>query len=227
MNIYGLVKTTLLDYPGRIACTVFTGGCNFRCGYCHNAPLVLNANSNTRIGEGEVLSFLEAHRRTLQGMCISGGEPTLQNDLFEFLHHVKDMGYPVKIDTNGYNPWKIKCLVEYGLVDMVAMDIKTDRRRYPELTQTAIDFDVIMETAAFLLERKVEYEFRTTVVKEFFDDAAAHYIAEWLAGARKYYLQGFVDSGTTIVHGLHARSQNEMNRYRDILLQTMDEVEIQ
>jgi len=134
MNIYGLNKTTLLDYPGRPACTVFTGNCNFRCIYCHNYSLVLNPPKEALIPEEEIFAFLKKRRGILQGVCITGGEPTVNPGLKDFIIRVKELGYPVKLDSNGYRPEIIRELTDEGLLDMIAMDIKTDRERYPLLT---------------------------------------------------------------------------------------------
>ena len=211
MTLHGLQKMTLLDYPGRVACTLFTFGCNLRCPFCHNAGLVTDSDPAAAIDEQEVLQFLSSRQGLLDGVCITGGEPLLQPDITDFLHRVKALGYPVKLDTNGCYPQALRHVVEEGLVDYVAMDIKNSPSLYPE-TVGLSDFDVtpVQESVSYLLEGHVEYEFRTTVVKEFHTAASIREAARWIAGAPRYYLQGFVDSGNLIGQGLTAPTPEEM-----------------
>lgn len=211
MKIMGLQKLTLLDYPEKIACTVFLGSCNFRCPFCHNASLVLDGRENGDVTEEEFFSHLEARRGRLFGVCVSGGEPTLHRELPEFLRKIKDMGYAVKLDTNGYRPEVLKSLVGAGLVDYVAMDIKNSLEKYGETAGVPnMDVAPIRESAEFLMSGAVEFEFRTTVVRELHSAENMRAIGEWLRGDEKFYLQKFVDSGDIIAEGLSAYSDGEM-----------------
>ena len=199
MTIMGLQKLTLLDFPGRLACTVFTGGCNFRCPFCHNASLVIPSKLGAAMPTEEFFAFLEKRRGILQGVCVSGGEPTLMFDLEEFISRIKSMGFLVKLDTNGSRPEILKSLVGKGLVDYVAMDIKNSPDMYPK-TVGVEGFDVapVLESAEFLMSGAVEFEFRTTLVAGHHNEREMRLIGEWLGGAEKYYLQNFVDSGDLI-----------------------------
>ena len=213
MKIKGLQKLTLLDFPEKIACTVFLGGCNFRCPFCHNASLVLEGRGGEDISEEEFFSHLDARRGKLYGVCVSGGEPTLYPDLPEFLRKIKAAGHAVKLDTNGYKPKVLSALIEEGLLDYVAMDIKNSPERYGE-TVGIRDFDVdpIKESAKILMSGKVDFEFRTTIVREIHSVEDIRAIGEWLRGEEKFYLQGFKDSGDLICSGLSAYSDEEMEK---------------
>ena len=227
MEIYGLNKTTLLDYPQRTACTIFTGNCNLRCVYCHNFLLVSDPDKSLMIPEEELFAFLEKRKKILQGVCITGGEPTVQNGLKEFIKKIKEKGYDVKLDTNGLRPDVIKDLVSERLLNMIAMDIKADRQRYPFITGVPeINMDRIDESIRFLINCNVEYEFRTTVVKEYFDEAAAENIGQWLNGAKCLYLQSFTDSESVPVKGLHACSKGELEHFAGILSKYIKKVEL-
>lgn len=208
MQIQGLQKLTLLDFPGRVACTVFFGGCNFRCPFCHNGTLV-----KTGKGEGIELdaffSFLQKRQGILDGVAVSGGEPLLQKDLPQFLSRIKEMGFAVKLDTNGSFPRALRFLCERSLVDYVAMDIKAPLDRYDVLSGVKADTPAIAESVALLLEGKVDYEFRTTLVKPYHTVADMEKIGRWIEGARRYFLQGFVDSGDLLGHGMEAFSEKE------------------
>ncbi|MBR1875824.1 MAG: anaerobic ribonucleoside-triphosphate reductase activating protein [Lachnospiraceae bacterium] len=227
MLICGYNKTTLLDYPGRTACTVFTGNCNFRCVYCHNAPLVLDPSSQPAVPEEEIFSFLRKRKNILNGVCITGGEPTLQPDLSGFIEKIRELGYDVKLDTNGYRPGVLRELTDKGLVNMVAMDIKTDRKRYPLITQVEkTDLKKLDESIDILIKGDTDYEFRTTVVDEYFDDEAAEDTGRWLKGAKVLYLQEFKDGDTVIKGGLHSPGRAKMERYAGILSEYIDKVEL-
>ncbi len=227
MEIYGLNKTTLLDYPQRTACTIFTGNCNLRCVYCHNSSLVSDPDKSLIIPEEDIFAFLEKRKNVLQGVCITGGEPTVQNGLKEFTRKIKGKGYDVKLDTNGLRPDVIKELVSENLLNMIAMDIKADRQRYPYITGVPeIDLDKIDESIRFLISCNVEYEFRTTVVKEYFDEAAAENIGQWLNGSKCLYLQSFTDSGSVPVRGLHACGRDELEHFAGILSKYIERVEL-
>lgn len=216
MIIKGIQKLTLLDFPGRVACTVFTAGCNFRCPFCHNASLVLGG-SDGFINENEIFAFLEARRGRLSGICISGGEPTLQPDLARFIRRVKGLGYAVKLDTNGYRPEVLRELLSEGLLDYVAMDIKTSRERYSAVAGVEVDVSKIEESAALLMSSGVPYEFRTTVVRELHSAEDFPEIGNWLSGAEKFYLQSFVDSGDVISDGLNGYDKKDLQELLNLL----------
>ena len=214
MRIQGLQKLTLLDYPEKTACTVFTAGCNFRCPFCHNASLVVHISKETEIAEKEFFSFLEKRKGVLDGVCISGGEPLLQPDIEVFLQKIKDLGYAVKLDTNGSFPNKLKWLVEQGLVDYVAMDIKNCKEAYGLTAgMDNIDLDAVCESVSYLKEGHVPYEFRTTVVKNYHLKENFELIGQWLQGSEKYFLQNFVDSGDLINGKVRGCSKEEMEEF--------------
>lgn len=190
---------TLLDFPGKVACTVFTGGCNFRCPFCHNALLVTKLPEKPDYTEDEILSFLEKRIGLLDGVAITGGEPLLNPDIGDFIRKIRDMGYAVKLDTNGSFPERLKAIVGEGLVDYVAMDIKNRREKYAEtIGLKNLDLSKIEESVEFLKSGTVDYEFRTTVVKQFHTVEDIRAAAEWISGAKRYFLQNFVDSGELI-----------------------------
>ncbi len=218
MIIMGLQKLTLLDYPEKMAATVFTGGCNFRCPFCHNASLVLPENYQGQITENEFFDFLEMRKGILEGVCITGGEPTLQKDLPDFIKKIKDMGYLVKLDTNGFIPSKLKMLVSEGYVDYVAMDIKNSPERYGE-TVGIENFNVkpILESVEFLKTAGIDYEFRTTLVKNFHSEHDIIEIGNWLKDCPKVFLQAFKDSGDLISQGLVGFDENEMQSLLKLL----------
>lgn len=205
MIINGLQKLTLLDYPEKVACTIFTGGCNFRCPFCHNASLVTHLEDAERIPEEEVFAFLRKRSGILDGVCITGGEPLLQKDLESFIRSIKALGFSVKLDTNGSFPELLKHLAEEGLVDYVAMDLKNSKQKYASTVGIpGFDLAPIEESVSFLMEGKTPYEFRTTVVREFHQKDDFTEIGKWIQGASAYYLQQFEDSGDLIRPGLHA-----------------------
>ena len=215
MDFHGFLKLTLLDYPGHTACTVFTAGCNFRCPFCHNASLV-NGIPAERYSEEEVLSYLQKRRGILDGICVTGGEPLLQPDLPSFLCRVKALGVNVKLDTNGSRPRVLRALIEEGLVDYVAMDIKNRWERYPETVGIpSFDGNDVQESAALLMEGRVPFEFRTTVVREFHTVEDIQDIAQTLQQAPSYYLQNFEDSGDLIGSDLHAVDRQTLGAMRD------------
>ena len=211
MKICGFQKMTMLDFPGKVACTVFTGGCNFRCPFCHNALLVTDIDESNTFDEDEIIAYLYKRKGIIDGVCITGGEPLMQKDIAEFLEKVKATGMPVKLDTNGSYPQKLRELVEKGLVDFVAMDIKNSKEKYPvTVGLNQYDISKVEESISFLLSDAVDYEFRTTVVKEFHTKEDIADIAKWISGAKRYFLQGFVDSGNLIGSGMTAVSPQEM-----------------
>ncbi len=229
MKIYGLQKMTLLDYPGKIAATVFTAGCNFRCPWCHNASLVLNTKLPALISGADFFTFLEKRRGWLDGVCITGGEPLLQKDLPEFIEKIKNMGFLVKLDTNGSFPAQLKELVNRKLVDYVAMDIKNSPAKYGatiDLTSAKEFLPQIQESISFLLENQVEYEFRTTLVREFHSLDDLKEIAHWIQGAEHYYLQNFEDSGDLIQSGFKAFTKEELEEIVFTLNSLLPHVEL-
>ncbi len=227
MHIAGIKKNTLLDYPGIVAATVFTGGCDLRCIFCQNKELVLNP---PRIQEEEVLSFLKKRQGLIKGVCITGGEPTVQEDLSEFIKKVRDLGYKVKLDTNGTRPEVLKKMIKEGLMDYIAMDIKSDKEHYLKICgadKRGISLiDDISNSIRLITDSGIEYEFRTTVIKEYYNEEIAENVAVWLSGASRYVLQGFVDS-KTVLGGegvLHECSRKEMEGYADIVRKYIPEV---
>ncbi|XCP84694.1 anaerobic ribonucleoside-triphosphate reductase activating protein [Roseburia hominis] len=235
MLIQGLQKLTLLDYPEKVACTVFTGGCNFRCPFCHNASLVIDrgniqpivSRKNGQYTEEEILEFLKKRKGVLDGVCITGGEPLLQKDLEGFISKIKELGLLVKLDTNGSFPERLKDLAGKGLLDYVAMDIKNSRKRYGRtIGIEGYDTAPVEESVSFLMEGSLPYEFRTTVVEEFHDEEAMLAIGEWIAGAENYYLQQFVDSGDVIRSGLHACKTEDLARWREMLRPFVGQVSV-
>lgn len=227
MKICGFNKTTLLDYPGRVACTIFLGGCNFRCPFCQNSSLVLVPEKEQTYKEEEILGFLKKRKGILDGVCVSGGEPTIEPELPEFLEKIKELGYEIKLDTNGSKPSVVKRLAAEGLVDKVAMDIKACPDNYKALTGLANpDVDAVKETAEFLMKGNLDYEFRTTVVRELHTEKDFQEIGQWLKGAKAYYLQAYRDSDGVLKPGFSSYSLEELKGFREILLETISLVEI-
>lgn len=218
MEIHGLNKLTLVDYDKKTACTIFTGRCNMRCPFCQNSSLVLDPHSQPLISHEEIFDYLDKRRGILDGMCITGGEPTLQSDLAEFCSQVKSRGFLVKLDTNGTNPSVVKDLVANKLVDYVAMDIKNSPDHYARtIGLDKFDMSKVKESVEFLLSDEVDYEFRTTVVSQFHTAEDFHAIAKWIKGAKRYFLQKFVDSGSLIADGLSACSDEQMKIFQKIM----------
>lgn len=209
MRISGIQKLTLLDYPGKTACIIFCYGCNFLCPFCHNALLVTE-KAESFIPEEEIFAFLKKRQGILDGVCVTGGEPTLQKDLKEFLGKIKALGYSVKLDTNGYKPDTLKEIIDEGLCDYVAMDIKNAPEKYALTVGREIEWDKISESVAILKGGKVPCEFRTTVVKELHSEGDIKEIAGLLKGDIPWYLQQFKDSGMLIGEGLSPYANEEM-----------------
>ncbi len=212
MKISGLQKLTLLDYPGKMACTVFTYGCNFCCPFCHNALLVTEENSEN-ISPDEFFAFLKKRQGILDGVCISGGEPTLQKDLCEFISEIKALGYSVKLDTNGSNPALLKKLIDESLIDYVAMDIKNSPTKYSLTCGCEVDMAAVKESVSIIKQSGIDHEFRTTTVREYHAAEDFAEIADWLKGNSRYYLQHFEDSGNLIGDNLSAFSKDEMSDF--------------
>ncbi len=217
---------TLLDFPGKVACTVFLGGCDLRCPFCHNSDLI-GGGAPTVMDDKELLSFLEKRRGLLDGVAFTGGEPLLRPDLKELIIRIRDLGFAVKLDTNGSHPERLRELLEGRLVDYVAMDIKNSPERYAETVGVEdIDLAPFRESAKLLMESGVPYEFRTTVVAELHDDASFEAIGKWLPGAERFFLQRFTDRDSVLFSGLHAPEKADMERYGAILRKTMPFVEL-
>ena len=228
MFISGLQKLTLLDYPGRVACTVFTGGCNFRCPFCHNAPLVLPERLAQDTDEEQVLAFLRKRTGILDGVAITGGEPLIHKEIPSFLEKVKALGFSIKLDTNGSFPEMLESIVKAGLVDRVAMDIKNCPENYAE-TIGLKDFDIapVERSKSFLMECGIDYEFRTTVVKGIHTEESLLGAAKWITGAKEYYLQQFKDSGDVIaIDGLSAYDEKEMHALADAVARFVPSVKV-
>lgn len=213
MNFAGLQKMTLMDYPQVVSCIIFTQGCNFRCPFCHNSSLVDGVYEN-EITETEILDFLEKRKGLLDGVVISGGEPLLHSEIYSFIKKVKELGFLVKLDTNGSNPDLLKKLVEENLVDYVAMDIKNSPEEYSLASGTEKFLDKITESKDFLLQNLVDYEFRTTIVKGIHTKDSLLSAAKWISGAKRYFLQNYKDSGEIL-------SPNGLSPFNDEELQTI------
>ena len=213
MNIQGYQKLTLLDFPGKVACTVFTGGCNLRCPFCHNGSLVRAPGAHENALE-EVLAYLRKRRGLLDAVCISGGEPLLQPDLAAFILQLKEMGYLVKLDTNGALPQVLQPLLTEGLPDYVAMDVKSSPAGYPLATGIAADASAFLQSIELIRQSGIPHEFRTTVVKGIHKEQDLVAIAR-LLGDETYFLQGFVDSGDLLGEGCAAFSPQEMQAMLD------------
>lgn len=225
MKISGLQKLTLLDFPGKMACTVFTYGCNFRCPFCHNALLVTEENSDD-ISEDEFFAFLKKRQGILDGVCISGGEPTLQKDLAEFISKIKAMGYAVKLDTNGSEPQVLRKLISENLLDYVAMDIKNSPDKYSLTCGCEVDMVPIKESVSIIKESGIPHEFRTTTVRELHSAEDFAQIADWFEGNSRYFLQHFEDSGNLIGDNLSALSKDEMTAFAESMRSKLPNVAI-
>ena len=227
MVISGLQKLTLLDYPGHTACTVFTPYCNWRCPFCHNAALVLRPEEQPAMDEEEIFSFLRRRKGLLDGVAVTSGEPTLHKDLPGFLRRVKDMGFAVKLDTNGTHPAVLRTALAEGLADYVAMDIKAGRDNYPAVTGTLRPgLEAVEESASLLMEGRTDFEFRTTVVRGLHTTEDFLDIARWLAGDEKYFLQAFKDSGDILAGEFSAFPREEMEQFRRTVLPAIPRTEI-
>lgn len=203
MDFSGLEKLSLVDFDDNLTATLFMAGCPFRCPFCHNGDLVLRPSSCVKIPWEEILEFLKGRTNFLDAVCISGGEPTLMDDLEEKIRQIKELGYKVKLDSNGCHPAILKDLIGKGLLDYVAMDIKNSQARYEETAGTRVDMDAIKESVAFLMSCGIDYEFRTTLVEEFHSLNDIKEIASWIKGAKKYFLQRFIANEHCIEKGLH------------------------
>ncbi len=227
MQICGLNKTTLLDYPEHVAATVFTGGCNFCCPFCHNGDLVLNPHKVPLISEEELFAFLEKRKGILDGVCITGGEPTLQRDLPKLIDRIKEMGYLVKLDTNGSAPEVLEMLFKDRMLDYVAMDIKASKENYARACGLAsMDIGRIEASAQLLMGNETSYEFRTTVVRGLHEKEDFEKIGQWLKGNKAYFLQAYRDSENVIQGGFTQHTKEEMDIFAVTLRNYMERVEI-
>lgn len=227
MKLYGLQKLTLLDYPEKVACTVFLGGCNLRCPFCHNSVLVFPEPEDETISEDAFFAFLQKRAGVLDGVAVTGGEPLLTSDVLPFLERIKEMGFAVKLDTNGSFPNRLREAVGAGLVDYVAMDIKNSPEKYAATCGLPVfDLSKVQQSVRFLMDGTIPYEFRTTVVDEFHEAADMESIGRWIAGAKAYYLQNFVDSGACIREGLHAKAPEQLHLFRSLLTKYVPNTQI-
>lgn len=227
MRVRGLQKLTLLDFPGKMGCTVFLGGCNFRCPFCQNSELILPGGDEYEIPEEEFFAFLKKRQGMLDGVCITGGEPLVNKNVDDFARRIKDMGYLVKLDTNGTFPDKMQSLIDAGLVDYVAMDIKNSPEKYAETVGLEkFDMEPIYESVRLLMGGKIDFEFRTTVVRELHSAEDFEKIGEWLKGDEKYFLQNFTDSEFVLQKGLGSHSRETLRSFADIVRKNVPNVEI-
>ncbi len=219
MKFLGMEKMSLVDYDGLVATTVFTGGCNFKCPFCHNAPLVSGYENLPNISQEEILSYLEKRKGIIDGVCITGGEPTLHSDLPLFMEKVKNLGYKVKLDTNGTNPELVKKVFENGLCDYFAMDIKNDKDSYAKIIgYDKFDTKNVEKTVEYFLTSNADYEFRTTLIKEFHNEDNIIKIAEWIKGAKRYFLQKFKSGDNCLnADGLESVDNQTTKKYIEIL----------
>ncbi|HZJ76378.1 MAG TPA: anaerobic ribonucleoside-triphosphate reductase activating protein [Oscillospiraceae bacterium] len=214
MNVLGIEKSSFIDYPNNICTVIFTGGCNFRCPYCHNSSIVNNIGN--KIDQNEIIKFLKSRRKFVNALCISGGEPTIQRGLYDFICKVKKEGFNIKLDTNGTNPDLLKKLIDESLIDYAAMDIKAPLAKYSSIAQTSVILEDIRKSIDILLENKIDYEFRTTVCKELLSMEDIKIIAQEIKGCGTYVIQNFQDGETVL------RGQNKFTSYSN---QTLKEIQ--
>ncbi|MBQ3496518.1 MAG: anaerobic ribonucleoside-triphosphate reductase activating protein [Oscillospiraceae bacterium] len=226
MRICGLQKLSMVDYPEKLAATVFTGGCNLRCPFCHNAPLVLRAGTEREIPLAEVMDFLRLRQGLLDGVVLSGGEPLLWPDAADFLAEVRKLGFCTKLDTNGSFPDALSDILARGVVDYVAVDVKNSREKYAEAVGAPFDTDALTRSVEFLRAWGGAFELRTTVVHELHTAQDIVSIGEWFAGAPRYFLQRFVDSGDLIGAGLHAPEEQQMREFAALAAPYFGKVEL-
>jgi len=225
MKISGIEKFSMVDFGEKVVCTVFTAGCNFRCPFCHNAALVLGEGT-PGIEEAEVLDYLKKRKGLVDAVCISGGEPTLQKDLAAFCAKVKALGYLIKLDTNGTAPETVKNLYQNNLIDYVAMDIKNSIAKYPLTVGVEADPAPMIETATFLMNSGIDYEFRTTLIDGYHTEDDIRAIGDRLTGAKRYYLQKFVDNGGCLKEGLSEVPKDKAEGFQRLLARYVESVEL-
>lgn len=217
MKFGGLQKLTLLDYPDKVAATVFTVGCNFRCPFCHNLSLVAgNGDKLEMLSQEDILAFLRKRKNVLEGVCVTGGEPLIQPDVEQFLRQVRELGYAIKLDTNGAFPNKLQALIEQGLVDYVAMDVKNSKQAYVKTVGCIVDLMAVEQSVELLKSGVVDYEFRTTVTATFHTESTVREMAQWLSGAKRLYLQQFVDSGELIDPTVKGVDEATLRKFCDV-----------
>jgi len=224
MEFAGIDKFSLLDYDQMVSIVLFTPGCNFRCPFCHNIESVVD--SKYRLRFDDILAYLASRKHLFDAVVISGGEPTLQNDLKETIIKIRELGFKIKLDTNGTNPKVIRDLVDNKLVDYIAMDIKNSLSKYDLTTGVSASIDKINESITILKEDKVDYEFRTTLIDEFHDEQSINDIASLLKGSKKLFLQKFVVRDGVINKNLHPVEMEKAYKYRDILIHSINKVEL-
>lgn len=225
MIIDGFNKLTLLDYPKHAACIIFTRGCNFRCVFCQNSPLIENSKQKGLIDEEEVLNYLMKRKNVLDGIVISGGEPTLQKDLVPFIKKVKKMSLKVKLDTNGTNPTIIKELLDNNLVDYIAMDIKDNLSSYEKIINYNTNISLIKQSIKLIKESKIDHEFRTTIIKEYHNIENIKSLLKDFKN-ENYYLQNFVDSENVLVKNLHGFTNDELKNIEKIIKKDYPNVQV-
>ena len=226
MKIFGLQKMTLLDFPGHIACTVFLGGCDWRCPFCHNFELV-DGTARPVMDQEELLGFLEKRTGLLDGVAFTGGEPCLHRDLPELIRKIRSIGYLIKLDTNGCHPELLESMLREGLVDYVAMDIKNSPEKYSQTCGVShADLDTIKKSIAIIMDLAPDYEFRTTVVRELHSDEDFREIGKLISGAKRYFLQSFTDRDSVPFQGLSAPGKDDMLRYRAAAAQYVGEASL-
>ena len=216
MLISGFDKVTLLNYPGLVACTIFTKGCNLKCPFCHNSSLI-SGNDDTYIDEDEIFKYLNKRKNIIEGVCISGGEPLLQKDIKEFIRKIKSLGLKVKLDTNGTNPDLILSLINDNLLDYIAMDIKNIKSKYELTSGAKVKIDNILKSITIIENSGIDYEFRTTIIKEFHTLSDIDYISKKLDKKSKYYIQNFVKSDAVLDKNLHSFTSDELKEMKQIL----------
>ena len=226
MDFSGWEKLSLVDYDDNITTTLFMAGCPFRCPFCHNGDLVLKPEKAPKIPWEEILSFLRKRQGMLDAVCISGGEPTLMNDLKEKIIAIKELGYKVKLDSNGWRPDILENLIGEKLVDYIAMDIKNSFPKYAATCGTKVDLDQIQRSIRLLMSSGISYEFRTTILQEFHEESDFEEIASFIDGAKRYYLQQYIDSKACILHGMHPVPIEKARRFKEILAKHVDFVSL-
>lgn len=232
MKLTAVQKFTLLDYPGKIACIAFTPGCNMRCGFCHNSEFVLPEKiekiKDSFISEDAFFHFLESRRELLEGVVVSGGEPSIWNDLPQFLERIKEMGFLVKLDTNGNNPVMLESLLKKGTLDYVAMDIKSSLKEYASLVGAKVQEERLLKSIALLKESGIDYEFRTTLIKEHHTPQILEELKELFTGSKRLYLQTFRPEQTLdpIFESYHPFSADEMDGIADFFRESVSRVSI-
>ena len=226
MEFQGINKLSLLDYPGKVAAILYIDKCNFRCEFCHNWNTLIAADNNEDLIFEDILAFLRKRVGVLDGVVISGGEPTLMPDLEDKIRAIRELGYAIKLDTNGANPEVVKDLVAKGLIDYIAMDVKSSLDEYHRFTNDNHLIENVKKTIEFLKQDKVDYEFRTTLISEYHNEAVINKIAKLLKGGKRLFLQQFKESEGVLNKNLHPTDEGLANHYVEFLSQYVDEVSL-